>query len=167
VKNHRYILEAFLHLKDLQVSCDVYGQGALFEELERQSKEYGVNVHFKGQIEDSSRVLMNYDAYLMPSLSEGFPLALFEAMATGLPVIVSDIPVFREVLQNDGHYISLSQPRQLRSIVEYYMSLPHLIKEDGMRMRELARQKASKQKYFENLKSVYSELLKEKSTLSF
>ena len=40
------------------------------------------------------KVLMNYDALIMSSHYEGQPLAVLEAMASGIPVILSDIPVF-------------------------------------------------------------------------
>ncbi len=42
-----------------------------------------------------------YDVYMMPSVSEGFGLALLEAMAVSLPCVCSDIGVFREILRDD------------------------------------------------------------------
>ncbi len=46
------------------------------------------------------RILANARAVLVPSFAEGFGLPLVEAMSLGVPVIASDIPVFREVAQN-------------------------------------------------------------------
>src|SRR5262249_62288194 len=41
------------------------------------------------------------DAFVFPSVKEGWGLAVLEAMAAGLPVITSDIPVFKEYLHAD------------------------------------------------------------------
>ncbi len=107
IKNQQFILDAFEFLKDMDVQCDIYGEGFQRQELDMQAKRNNLNVFFKGEIPDSSVILTNYDLYIMPSRTEGFPLALFEAMASGLPVIVSDIPAFHELLGEQCNFISL------------------------------------------------------------
>ena len=47
--------------------------------------------------------------FVFPSHYEGFGIPPLEAMACGTPVLVSDIPVFREVYQNSAHYVSLDE----------------------------------------------------------
>jgi glycosyltransferase involved in cell wall biosynthesis len=158
IKNQRFILDAFEFLKDLNVQCDIYGEGFQRLELDKQAKDHHLHVCFKGEITDSSEILMNYNLYIMPSLTEGFPLALFEAMASGLPVVVSDIPVFHELLGEAGNFVSLSDPSSLRSIIEKYLLNPYLLKEDGDKMRELARKKADKKVYLEKLVNLYEQI---------
>jgi len=69
------------------------------------------HVHVLGRLKDSKDVaaLLNAaDAFVLPSLSEGMPLALLEALACGLPVILSDIPIHRELtLTHDCGWLSI------------------------------------------------------------
>jgi glycosyltransferase involved in cell wall biosynthesis len=156
IKNQRYLLEAFALLKDLPVMCDVYGEGPLRTEMENEAREKNINVFFKGQITDSSTVLSNYHLYIMPSLTEGFPLALFEAMATGLPPAVSDIPVFHELLGENASYLPLGQPDVLRGFVEHYLNHPQKLVTDGDRAKQLAAAKASKKGYLQKIRELYT-----------
>jgi glycosyltransferase involved in cell wall biosynthesis len=159
IKNQRYLLDAFALAKDLPVSCDVYGEGQERETLEREARTKGLPVFFKGAIADSSTVLPLYDAYIMPSLSEGFPLALFEAMAAGLPAIVSDIPVFHELLGEQGDYISLPDPASVRNILLNYLAQPQLLLQKGEGLRKLAAEKASRKVYLQGLRFIYKQAI--------
>ena len=158
IKNQRYILEAFALLKDLPVLCDVYGDGPHRTEMENEARKKNINVFFKGQITDSSIVLSNYHLYIMPSLTEGFPLALFEAMATGLPPAVSDIPVFHELLGENASYLPLEQPNALRGFVEHYLNHPQKLVTDGERAKVIAAAKASKKGYLQKIRELYTPL---------
>ncbi len=158
IKNQQFILDAFGFLKDLNVQCDIYGEGFQRPELDKQAKENHLPVFFKGEITDSSVILRNYDLYIMPSLTEGFPLALFEAMASGLPVVVSDIPAFHELLGEECNFVSLSDPSSLRAIIKKYLSNPNLLKTDGEKMQEIAKEKANKKLYLGKLVNLYEQV---------
>lgn len=155
IKNQRYLLDAFALMKDLPVTCDVYGEGQERLELETIARQKKLPVFFKGSISDSSKVLPEYDLYVMPSLTEGFPLALFEAMAAGLPPVVSNIPAFHELLGECGKYLDLQQPGALRSVVEGYLRQPQKIKSEGEVVKALAEEKVSKEKYLRKIRQLY------------
>ncbi len=159
IKNQQFILDAFEFLKDMDVQCDIYGEGFQRLELEKQARDNHLHVFFKGEIPDSSVILTNYDLYIMPSLTEGFPLALFEAMASALPVVVSDIPAFHELLGAESNFVSLSDPSSLRSVIKKYLSDPDLLKKDGEKMREIAKEKANKEVYLGKLVNLYEQLI--------
>jgi len=158
IKNQQFILDAFEFLKDLEVQCDIYGEGFQRLEMDKHSRDNLLPVFFKGEIPDSSEILGNYDLYIMPSLTEGFPLALFEAMASGLPVVVSDIPAFHELLGEDCNFVSLSDPSSLRTTIKKYLSNPDLLKKDGEKMKEIAMEKANKEVYLKKIINLYKEL---------
>jgi len=103
-KGQRYLIEAMAELSRLRpnaVLLIVGRRGHASEELERlcREKELGDAVRFLGFIEDVSEVLSAADVFVLPSLYEGLPGALIEAMATGLPIVAADIDATREVLE--------------------------------------------------------------------
>ena len=93
-KNHETILRALAQLKDMtQIHYLLCGHGKLEKELHQLAKELGIShmVTFAGYREDMLEILQTADIFLFPSYQEGLPMALLEAMASGLPVICSDI----------------------------------------------------------------------------
>lgn len=94
--------EAVRALSDLkECALVVVGDGPWRERLIEIAHEIGVEERcwFTGYRGNVSSFLPHYDIYVMPSHSEGFGLALLEAMAAGLPCICSDIAVFHEILE--------------------------------------------------------------------
>ena len=80
-------------LKD-RIKCLIAGSGSLEAKLKKQADADGLlsNVVFCGEVGDARDFLGAVDIFAMPSLQEGQPLALLEAMAMGKPVVASDIP---------------------------------------------------------------------------
>ncbi len=102
VKAHNLLLDAFavIYKDNNQCSLVIAGEGSLRANLELQSEKLGIkdNVFFLGQRKDIPEVLRALDAFVLPSLSEGHPLVLLEAMAAGLPVIASNVGGIPEIL---------------------------------------------------------------------
>jgi glycosyltransferase involved in cell wall biosynthesis len=67
----------------------IFGEGAERASLERLVADFGLagRVHLPGRIADPERVLPAADLFVLPSRFEGFPMALTEAMAAGLPAV--------------------------------------------------------------------------------
>jgi glycosyltransferase involved in cell wall biosynthesis len=82
------------------------GQGADEERLRRLGNELSVSgrLHFVGEIAPSRMVdfLACLDVFVFPSQAETFGLAAVEAANAGVPCVVNDLPVLREVLCCDG-----------------------------------------------------------------
>lgn len=106
VKGVKYLLEAFrLILEDKKnVKLIIIGDGPEKKRLEKLSKEINISskIKFLGDIPNSK--LQNYlnisDIFVLPSISEGFPNVVLEAMACGLPVVATNIPGIAEVVEN-------------------------------------------------------------------
>lgn len=104
-KGHRYLLKA---LKIIKGKCNslkalIVGDGPLRHELRNIAGEYGLqdSVIFTGQREDIRELLEISDLFVLPSLQEGLPLAVIEAMSTGLPVIATAVGGVPDVI-DDG-----------------------------------------------------------------
>lgn len=101
-KGHRYLLET---LPEVIAQCPelhllVVGDGELRTELETQARRLGLDghVHFLGNRGDVPALLAASDYFVLPSLWEGLPMALIEAMAGGLPVIATEVSGTRQVM---------------------------------------------------------------------
>ena len=103
-KNHQLVLSAMAELAREDVYYVICGRGACRNRLLRQAARLGISSHIRmiGFQEDMVGIYQSADAFVFPSLQEGMPVALMEAMAAGLPCIVSDIRGSRELITEQG-----------------------------------------------------------------
>lgn len=80
----------------------IWGDGPARAALRDQAERLGVScaVHFLGMCHDSLAGLRGTSAFVCPSLAEAFPYAILEAMASGLPVVASDVGGIGEALRD-------------------------------------------------------------------
>jgi glycosyltransferase involved in cell wall biosynthesis len=133
-KGASLILEAMRQLKDAgygdKVSLTIVGEGSYRQELERQAE--GLAVQFSGFMENTSAAYQSADVFVNPTYGpEGSSLVTLEAMAHGLPCILSDIGVNREVTE-DGKYAILfrrGDASDLRAKIEMCVACPDLMQQ--------------------------------------
>jgi L-malate glycosyltransferase len=96
---------------------DLVGDGELSDELEALAARLGVagRVTFHGFRRDVEALMADADVLLMPSLHEGLPYTLLEAMSLGLPVVASNVGGLAEVLR-DGETGLLVQVGDARAL---------------------------------------------------
>ena len=99
VKGHRDLIDALslLDAGDRRVHLAIAGRGDLAEALTSHACDLGMSdrVHLLGLRADIPELLAAADLFVMPSHSEGLPMAVLEAMAAGLPIVataVGDVP---------------------------------------------------------------------------
>ena len=113
-KGNRYLVEAasILARKRNDVRIAVVGEGPLLSELERQARELGVSgkVTFLGFQRDVAPAFAAFDVAVFPSLWEGTPLTVFEAMAMKKPLVATTVDGLRDVLGDDDNAL-LVPPR--------------------------------------------------------
>ncbi len=106
-KGYPHLLDALKAALDAEpglrgrLACLIGGCGSLEGELKRRSEALGLDdtVIFCGEVSGVRDFLGAADIFVMPSLLEGQPLALLEAMAMAKPIIASDIPGIREPVE--------------------------------------------------------------------
>ena len=111
----------------------IVGQGPLEENLRARSSALGLNgaVRFTGFREDAARLANAFDVFVLPSLHEGLPIALLEAMSLGRPSVVTPVGGVPEVVTHGEHALVVppSEPSALAgAIVE-------LLRDADMRAR--------------------------------
>ncbi len=103
-KNHREVLAALARMKNQNIYYLICGQGKCKARLLRQAARLGIQnkVRLLGFQKDVGRLYRNADIFVFPSIQEGLPAALMEAMASGLACVVSDIRGNRELIDAAG-----------------------------------------------------------------
>jgi glycosyltransferase involved in cell wall biosynthesis len=99
LEEHKDPLAAVRAAQEASVTLLVVGDGLLRPLVERAADE---RVHVLGQRSDVPRLLAAADLYVLTSRREGLSLSLLEAMAHGLPVVVSDLPENVEAIGDAG-----------------------------------------------------------------
>jgi len=89
--------------------------------------------------EDIRRLFAGAKAFVFPSFAEGFGLPPLEAMASGVPVVCSDIPVFREVYGSAVRYVDPESPESIARGVRELLTDP----ESALRLARQGRQRAA------------------------
>lgn len=115
VKGCERLLYAFARMRPAADSVPSYlfliGDGPERKALERLATELGIQerVVFAGLRSDARRLLELMDLFVLPSRSEGMSLALLEAMAAGVPVMVTDVGANREIIANGAAGVLLPE----------------------------------------------------------
>ncbi|WP_419786673.1 glycosyltransferase family 4 protein [Pseudodesulfovibrio sp.] len=94
LEKEKNILNLLAALEGLPVTLELIGEGSLRPQIEEKIRNLGLSVRMHGNIPHRQLIgiLTSCDLYLQPSLYEGHPKTILEAMAAGLPVIVGDSP---------------------------------------------------------------------------
>lgn len=113
----------------------IYGGGDLLTKLQVLAKELGIENHvsFKGTIPNAEvpNVINKMDIFVNCSKHESFGVALVEAMACGIPVVATDTPGFREVV-DDGKTGIVLKDRQPETFANALLSL---LNDEGLRKK--------------------------------
>ncbi len=160
-KNHRIVIEALAALHRENVYYLICGQGKLKKYLQRYADKLGVKdyIRMPGFQEDMAFIYCYADIFVLPSIREGMPVALMEAMAAGLPCVVSDVRGNRELIADAKGGIRISE----KSAASYAEALRILL-DDACLRRKCGNYNKEKIKQYDRsvvmpkMKKIYQEI---------
>jgi glycosyltransferase involved in cell wall biosynthesis len=130
VKGHRYLIDALalLAARHPTLHVAIAGRGALADALTAHARDLGMahRVHLLGLRSDVAAILTAADAFVLPSLSEGLPLALLEAMFAGIPIAATDVGEVAVALGHGeaGILVEPANPGALAAALDRLLSDP-------------------------------------------
>jgi len=129
-KNYLRLIDAMARLRDRGQSCCLLivgndsGERQAIEKRIASAKLIGT-VKFLSKLSDLEVrcVYKLCSLFVFPSSYEGFGIPILEAMAAGCPMVLSDIPVFREITQDTGVYFPHDDSEAMAAAIEKVLSL--------------------------------------------
>ncbi len=140
-KGNRYLIEAAPQIlgKHPQVRFFIVGEGELQPELEAQARALGLGnrLVFTGFTRDVGAAFAAFDIVVFPSLWEGTPLTMFEALAMGKPMVATDADGLRDVLtdRRDALVVPKANAALLAEAVVFLLDRPHVAADLGAEAR--------------------------------
>lgn len=165
IKDQRLLLQAFSSLKHEKKNLRLVlvGDGPEKRNLESVRKRLpcGDRVVFLGEREDVNKILSAFDLFVLPSRNEGISNTILEAMATGLPVIATNIGGNPELVKNghSGFLFPLGDCHALVDALNFYTEQnPQMIEIHGRNARERAVMEFSLKRMINEYETLYKSL---------
>ena len=145
-KGHRYLLQALPRLLETwpQLCCLFVGEGELRDALHHMAIDLGVEqaCRFVGVRADIADILAAADLFVLPSLSEGFPFVLLEALVMGCPIVASRVNGIPELIEEGktGFLVPAREPQALALAIQKLLSDPAAASRMGAAGRTVVRE---------------------------
>ena len=144
VKDHETLLRAFKIAHERHNSSKlaliIIGAGPLDEELKAIAGKLDISdiVKFTGERDDVMQLYNCMDVYVLPSVAEGISNTILEAMASGLPVIASNVGGNLELVdqKRTGFFFSPGKCEELARLFGRYLDNDSLVREHGLNSRK-------------------------------
>ncbi|MDD4273146.1 MAG: glycosyltransferase [Desulfobacter postgatei] len=157
IKNHGALIDAVNQMAQSRpgVKLVVVGDGPEAAALKARA---GYHVRFLGYRSDTARLMQGFDLFVLPSFNEGISNTILEAMATGLPVIASDVGGNPELVDDGvtGTLVDPYRPDQMANIIMGYLNNPDTIARHGEQGRKRALERFSIIAMVDKYEAVYN-----------
>lgn len=164
-KGHGVLFDALAEVwkRGLDFTLAIAGDGALRGALEQRAQELGLGqkIHFLGQLEDVGPLFAAADAVVLPSLWEGLPLTMLEAMARGRPVVATTVGGIPEVIRHgeNGQLVAPGDAIALADALELYHRRTDRATRMGLAGAELVSSEYTWQAVVDGFEAVYDEVM--------
>jgi len=124
IKGVKYLIEAFNEIKDKNIFLWIIGDGEEKENLKKISKNKNMIFLGKKENKEIPNFMKSADIFVLPSLSEGFPNSILEAMASGLPIISTKTKGIPEIVKKEnGILVPIRNSQEIKySLIELLKS---------------------------------------------
>ena len=158
-KGLEYLVQAADLLKDRKdLIFLIIGDGLLRASLEQQIKDLGLEnkVFLLGHLENARQYLPAFDIFLLPSVKEGFPWVVLEAMSAKLPMIATKVGAVPEIIEDgkNGLLVSPAQPGQIAEKIKELLANDYLKKEVGLQGHQTVLFKFSAEKMTKEIEAI-------------
>lgn len=159
IKDHPTLLKAFEEVRAIrqEVRLLVVGDGPERKRLENLA---GEGVFFLGNRSDVPDILKDLDIFVLPSLNEGISNTILEAMAAGLPVVVTRVGGNHELVEDtfNGFLFKPGDSKSLASVLLQYLEHPNLRRQHGYAGRQRVQENFTVQAMVSSYEMVYRRL---------
>lgn len=164
-KGHKYLFEALASLRKEatfpNLKCVLAGDGPLQESLEQQVSDMGLSeqLTFLGFRKDVTELLWACDFLVLPSLWEGLPLVLLEALSAGKPCIATEVDGSAEAVQDGktGIVVPARDPKSLADAIVRLVQNEGQTRQFGDNALQLFEDRFHIKAHIERVQSVYLE----------
>lgn len=164
-KGINYLIDAAALLKKdgLEPNFIIIGSGSMEVSYKLKTISYKLkSFHFVGSIPDAARYLKAFDIFVLPSVKEGMPYALLEAMQAGLPIITTSVGAIPEMLENEmnGLIVPPTNSRILAEAIQRLLRNHDLRENLSQRVALEFQEKFSFEKMLGKTSQIYQNLLR-------
>jgi glycosyltransferase involved in cell wall biosynthesis len=171
IKGYPTFLRAAARIKAQDPDCAFVALGGetiqrgFGQQLEALAAELGLSgdVHFLGWRKDVSEIVRAADVFVLPSLKEGLPLSILEAMASSIPVVATPVNGVPEVITSgeNGFLVPVNDPAALAADVLRLLGDPELRRRIGAAGRRTVEEQFSLEEFLRRIQRVYPAVLQD------
>jgi glycosyltransferase involved in cell wall biosynthesis len=155
-------MAALIHKQLSDVHFIWIGSGPDEVSLRQLRNELGLEgvLHFAGQRTDTPALLKVLDCFVLPSLWEGFPIVLLEAMAANVPIVATQIPGNDEAIRSgmDGWLVPPHEPAALAQAVEDVLCNPQRAESFRLSGRRRVEREFTRQAMLDGVMRLYGQV---------
>lgn len=156
-KNYEALIDAAAALNDQSIAFFIIGDGAEKKKLELRimNNELRDRFFIISGLAPAAPYLRAFDAFVLPSIKEGLPYTILEAMHAGVPIIAAEVGGMPEVLRNRAALVPPRDPNSLAEAIRHALANPHKTKALAEKAREFARKELTLMRMVAETERVY------------